>query len=281
MRAGQRRGFTLVELMVALVLLLIVGGGMYALLNTMQRVNRRQTEISGMQGALRTGLQLIQTELQEVASNNGAGTSDILSMSGTAITYRAMRGMGETCSVTTTAVKVSQASYSGLRTPASPREGLFLYVDGDTAQTADDTWLETDSPTITSSTCPDGSAAWAFSVGLTAPQVSAITVPSPVRTFERMEIGRITDGGQDWLGIRSISNGDAALIPVVGPITADGVGFSYFDLLGAATAAPAAVKTIVITLRGVTQKRANPGMGGTLATLRDSLSVRVQLRNSL
>src|ERR1051325_10620588 len=253
MEAEQRRGFTLVELMVALLLLVIVGGGIYSLLITMQRVNRRQTEVSGMQGALRTGLQLVQSELQEVAPNSSTGVSDIVAMSGSSITYRAMRGMGETCSVATTAVKVRQSSYNGLRTPASPREGLLLYVDGDTTKPSDDSWFKTDNPTITSSTCPDGTPAWSFSVTLTAAQVSATTVPGPVRTFEQMQIGRITDAGQDWLGIRSISNGDAALIPVVGPITSNGIGFSYFDLLGAATAVPTSVRAIVITDRKSTR----------------------------
>ena len=282
MGVEQRRGFTLVELMVALVLLVIVGGGMYSLLVTMQRVNRRQTEISGMQGTLRTGLQLVQSELQEVATNSPAGSSDILSMSATSITYRAMRGMGETCSVTTTAVKIRQSSYSGLRTPTSPREGLLLFVDGDTAKAADDRWFRTDSPTITSSTCPDGSPAWSFSVTLTAPAVAdSITVPGPVRTFEQMQLGVISDGGQNWLGIRSISAGDAALLPVVGPVTSNGVGFGYFDGNVSATGTPASVKTIVITLRGITQKLANTGTAGALTILRDSLTVRVQLRNSL
>jgi prepilin-type N-terminal cleavage/methylation domain-containing protein len=282
MGAAHRRGFTLVELLVALVLLLIVGGGMYSLLLTVQRVARRQVEISGMHGSLRTGLQLIQSELQEIASNVGAGTSDILAMNPTSIQYRAMRGTGETCSVSQTAVVVRDSTWSGLRAPASPREGLALYVDGDSTITSDDTWRLFNNPTISASTCPDGSPGWSFAVTLTAVQVDSIHVPGPARTYERMEIGRINDGGADWLGMRSISAGETALIPVVGPITSNGVSFTYYDVNNNMITTPAsAVASIVITLTGVSERAVNTGVNGALGTVSDSLSVRVQLRNSL
>ena len=272
----------MVELIVALILLLVVGGGMYSMLVGVQRISRRQTELSVLQGGLRTGLQLVQSELQEVAANSGTGQSDILSMSVSAFSYRAMRGLGETCAVTGSAVKVRQSSWSGLRSPAGPRESLFLFVDGaDSASTADDSWMRVDGPTITTSTCPDGSAAWSFAVTLSASQLATIRAPGPVRTFETMELGRISDGGQDWLGMRSISAGEGVLVPVVGPVTANGVGFTYYDINGATTATASAVKMIVITLRGITQRPTNPGMSGQLARRVDSLSVRVQLRNAL
>jgi prepilin-type N-terminal cleavage/methylation domain-containing protein len=281
MEAPKRRGFTLVELLVALVLLFVVGSGMYSLLLAVQRVSRKQAEVSGLQGGLRTGLQLVQSELQEVAANNGAASSDILSMTATSISYRAMRGLGETCSVSTTTVKVRQSSWSGLRAPANPREGLALYMDADTTKTADDSWRLVDGPAITASTCPDGTAAWSFAVSLTAADVAKIYVPGPVRTYEQMEIGRITDGGADWLGLRSISAGESALVPVVGPITSNGVGFKYYDVTGAETGTASAVATIAITLRGMTQHAVNSGVSGALGAATDSLRVRVQLRNSL
>jgi prepilin-type N-terminal cleavage/methylation domain-containing protein len=281
MDSRHRRGFTLVELLVALVLLVIVGGGMYSLLLTVQRVARRQVEISGMHGSLRTGLQLIQSELQEVAADSGAGTSDILAMTGTSIQYRAMRGLGETCSVSQTAVQVRQSSWSGLRVPAHPRESLALYIDGDSTTKSDDTWLLLSGSSISASTCPDGTPAWTFAVTLTAAQVNGTYVPGPARTYERMEIGRITDGGADWLGVRSISAGETTLIPVVGPITPDGVGFKYYDVLDNETTTLSAVASIRITLRGLTERAINQGVNGALGNVSDSLSVRVQLRNSL
>jgi hypothetical protein len=81
--------------------------------------------------------------------------------------------------------------------------------------------------------------------------------------------------------MRSISAGEGVLVPVVGPVTANGVGFTYYDINGATTATASAVKMIVITLRGITQRPTNPGMSGQLARRVDSLSVRVQLRNAL
>jgi prepilin-type N-terminal cleavage/methylation domain-containing protein len=282
---SNRRGFTLIELLIALLLLVIVGGVIYNLLVTVQRVSRRQTSVSNMQGNLRGGVQLIQSELQELATYSGAATTDINSMSASLINYNAMRGLGETCGVTTSTVKIRQSSYTGVRNPSSSNEQLLLYVDNDSTLTSDDVWIPLAITSVGTGTCTSGAATASWDLSVTVPYTGAqitawIPVPGPVRTIERMELGKVTDSGNDWLGLRSVTAGEANLIPVIGPLTTSGLSFAYYDGTGATTAVTSAVKTIVVTLRGITADLVNTGVGSALSNPTDSLVVRVQLRNS-
>ena len=61
-----RRGFTLVELLIGLVLLGLVGAVTYQLLVNTQRVSRSQAQHIGMQDNVRSGALIIANELREV-----------------------------------------------------------------------------------------------------------------------------------------------------------------------------------------------------------------------
>src|SRR5205814_7630602 len=104
----DRRGFTMVELMVALVLTLMVGGVTYGLLVNNQRVSRSQTEHVGMQDNVRSGALIVATELREVGYDSvpaaaptlgpvPATNSDLILMQSGKLQYRAWRGIGFTC----------------------------------------------------------------------------------------------------------------------------------------------------------------------------------------
>jgi prepilin-type N-terminal cleavage/methylation domain-containing protein len=282
MRLDPRRGFTLIELLVSLILLVIVGGGLYTTLITVQRVSRKQAEVSNMQGNLRAGMQLVQSELSEVSTNATAPSSDIESMSATAIRYRAMRGIGEACETGLTSVKIRQPTWSG-RAPTAATDSLYIFWDVDSTKTVDDIWLARGFTAANSSTCPDGvTASWTLplgGLGLSSAQLLQIYLPSPIRTWEPMEIGSVTDNGQLWLGIRAV-NTEATLVPVVGPLAANGLNLEYRDKDGNPTADVNLVKSILITMRGITDRTVSTGLGGTIGNVTDSLQVRVELRNS-
>lgn len=280
MRQASRRGFTLIELLVALILLVIVGGGLYQVLLTVQRVSGKQAAVSNLHGNLRTGIQLIQSELAEVSTNSVAPSSDIESMSATAFRYRAMRGIGEVCEApSVSTVKIRQLTWGGRQlTPGT--DSLYIYLDKDTTKTSDDEWLPESFSGVASSTCPDGGAAWTLTLGtnLNATQFGQLWTPSPIRTWEPMEIGSVTDNGQLWLGMRKVMS-ENTLVPVVGPLDAGGLDMRYYDA-GSQTANVNLVKTIWITLRGITDRTVNTGVGSALGTVKDTLQVRVELRNS-
>ncbi|HSB53016.1 MAG TPA: prepilin-type N-terminal cleavage/methylation domain-containing protein [Gemmatimonadales bacterium] len=281
----NRRGFTLVELLVALIMMVLVGGALYNMLLTVQRVSGRQTEVAGMNSNLRSGVQLIQNELSELG-NNLTGTSgavnDIVSFNSTSITYNALRGMGETCDlVSTTLVKVRQDSYSGVRIP-STRERLWLYFDKDSTATSDDRWETSAISSVASSVCADGTTpAWSLGVNFTSVTDAGTWYPIPVRTYERMVMGQVTDNGQNWLGIRSIDAGESALIPVIGPLASTGLNILYRDKDNNAAGSATDIKYIMFTLYGITDRTVSAsGFNGAVGSVNDSLKVLVQLRNA-
>ena len=101
----NHRGFSLVELLVVLVIMTIVTGGIYKLLNSTQRISRAQTERIDLQSNVRSASIVVPNELREINNVLGAALPstqvDILAKSDTSITYRAMRGLGFVCTGTT------------------------------------------------------------------------------------------------------------------------------------------------------------------------------------
>jgi prepilin-type N-terminal cleavage/methylation domain-containing protein len=289
---NSRRGFTLIELLFSLFMMVIVAGGIYTLMVTVYRVTRTHTEISKVQGNLRAGMELTKSELQEIYTDAATGASDIVSGTATAITYSSMRGIGETCGITPGggAVQIRQSSYSG-RIPEQGRDILWLFQDRDTLVSTDDVWLPKPITGVAAGTCTilPADPSWDLAVpSLVAAEVidpvggvdPLVHTPGPIRTAETMEMGLVTDAGDDWLGIRSVSGLEAALTPVMGPLETGGVDFRYLDGGNVPTGTMSAVKSIVLKLRGISPELVHTGLGSALATKTDSVVVRVHLRNS-
>jgi prepilin-type N-terminal cleavage/methylation domain-containing protein len=287
---GHRRGFTLVEVLVSLVVMLIVTGAIYELLHSTQRLSRSQAERVSLQSNVRSGALIVPTELRELATFVGgsADQNDVLitPAGGTDITYRAMRGIGFVCQTPTTATEilVARSSYSGYRDPQAARDGIYVFLDGDDAISTDDVWLPpfTVTGVATGSTC-GGAAAIALTVSPSNTVLTTLPVGTPVRIYEVMQLQLYTDaGGKSWLGARSVSTGEA-IQPVLGPLTpGNGLAMEYLDASGNITTDVKAIKSIRVTIRGVTDQKINLGSGssGTLTSVQDSLVTQVVLRNA-
>jgi hypothetical protein len=68
-----------------------------------------------------------------------------------------------------------------------------------------------------------------------------------VRIFEILEIQSYTPDRNLWLGMRSVSRGEA-IQPLLGPLT--GFGLRYLDRADLPTAVPSEVRAITVELRG-------------------------------
>jgi len=268
----NHKGFTLIELLISLIMFAIVGNAMLAVMMTMHRTTRKQSETAAMQGSLRTGFQLLQTELVELAPE------DLTNMAVDRVRYRAMRGLGEACEVTATTIKVPKSSYTGLRAPTVGRDGVWVFVEGDSTRNNDDQWVPLPITAIASSGCGGFGAAWEFTVTLGASDSAKMILPSPIRTYEEMEMGQVEEDGQRWLGIRSVGLGEATLLPVSGPVSWNGVRFDYLDASNVQTAVATDVRSVVVTLRGVTERPVGTSSAG-LVRGADSLQLRIRLRN--
>ena len=199
-----------------------------------------------------------------------------------------MRTTGMACGVTGTQVFLRNSLTYGYRDiVAGGRDRLFLFLDGDQTTGADDSWRELKVTGNVAGVCPDGTAARILTVTKTddtqpvvtpAGLVDSVFTDTPVRSFERMEMRLYETGGRWWLGARSVSGG-GVLEPVLGPLTADGLLFTYRDRNGNATGTIADMRMIEITLRGQTDSRIWNG-NNTMAIDEDALTTRIRLRNA-
>jgi len=279
-----RRGLTLVELVVAMVLLGVVSTGIYSVLMTSQRTSHAQAQRIDLQQNLRAAASLLPAELRELDASDG----DIAAMSATSLTVRAMRQLVLLCAApalggTLTGVQlvVRATPFFGSRDFAPATDSLLIYYEGDEGTRADDGWVLGRLTAIAVQNCPDGTPGRRLTANLIMPPPQwnlPGTVPNgaPVRGFEWLtyRVYQAADG-RWYLGLQG--GGDTQ--PLVGPLTGGaGLTFKYYDTTGAVTAVPANVAEIEIAIRGMTAEPIHHD--GALGTTGDSLVTRVALRNN-
>jgi len=314
-----RRGFTLVELMIGLILLLAVAAVTYQLLVNTQRITRSQNQHIGMQDNVRSGSLILANELREVGYDQitvaglalmtsqarypgaalAVGTnSDLRAIGPDSVTYRAVRGLGYTCQLsagTNDVVVINNPNdvprqWQALRT-LTTTDSLMLYIENDQTTSTDDMWLTVGLTTApVAQNCPDGNAGIRFRIAI--PAGLSITIPTafgnmfvggPVRAFELMQMRSYTSGGKVWLGMRSrpLTVG-TTIEPVLGPLsgTATGLQLTYRDASNANTTVADNVRSIQVSLQSASDELVRTT--GRYAKL-DSLTMttRVALRNAL
>jgi prepilin-type N-terminal cleavage/methylation domain-containing protein len=277
----NHRGFTLVELLIVMIIMVSVTGGMLKLLNTSQRLSRAQAERVDLQSNVRIASIVVPAELREI--NTVAGSvdffqTDIEAKTPTSITYRAMRGIGFVCPGSTNA-QLKLRDFSGVRTPKVPHDAAYVFNEGLDEDTGDDdTWVPVSIAVAgTDNTCGAGTVSLTLAAAMPIPPEG-----TPVRIYERMQLSLYALDGKSWLGAQSISGGDLTAKPLLGPLNdGDGLNLTYLDANGGAPATNADVKSIVLTIRGVTSQQVSTGGGNAHSGyVRDSLVSQVSLRNA-
>jgi prepilin-type N-terminal cleavage/methylation domain-containing protein len=301
MRVPRAHGFTLIELMVALGLGVVVAGLVHRQLLLGRRHARAQLERLAMQDNVRVAVLALAGELGPIgydeitpAASAALGVpaelrTDLRSLQPGAVVYLAARGEGCVCGTAAgPVVLVAGATWSSSRAPRDT-DSLLVFVESDPATAADDAWIHLGVISAAGAICPTGEPALAIRVGIPAPLsatvLGRITVGSPVRLAEVMQARYYASGGKSWLGLRSVSTGEA-ITPVAGPLADStagvrGLTLRYLDGVDAPTSDPASVRAIEVALVGVTDE---PIHGrGLLRPLVDSfaLRTRVALRNGL
>ncbi len=292
-----RRGFSLVELLIAMVLLAIVVAGLYRTLMTNQRVYQQQTQVIGLQQNMRAAAAILPQELRELNSTGG----DIYAMTATSITVRAHRWTAFMCTPPVTglggAVGPQQVPGATMILRVQPFFGrsinvaidsMFIRYEGDDGTRKDDGYV-VGRPTLIQTagvTCPVTAGGGAgqlvtmnldFRGNLNFP--TSIANGDPVLGFEPVtySLYQPTAGGDWYVGLTT-SNGQQ---PLIGPVLSNGLAFAYYDSTGAVTAVPARVARVDITLRAQTtqQIRARSG-SNSLVRMVDSVLTSVALRNN-
>ena len=292
----SRRGFSLVELLVAMVLLAIVVTGLYRALMTNQRVYQQQTQVIGLQQNMRAAAAILPQELREV----DASDSDITAMTATSLSIRAHRWTGVMCAppptglgaglglqiVNGSAMIVRVQPFFG-RSITTARDSMFIRYEGDDGTRKDDSWVIARPTAVATAgiVCPGAPVVAGQLVTLNMNFQGKLNFPTsivngdPVIGFEPVtySLYQPTAGGDWYVGLTTASGQQ----PLIGPVLSNGLSFAYYDSTGAVTALRTRVARVDITLRGQTaqQIRARSG-SNSLVRMVDSVVTSVALRNN-
>jgi prepilin-type N-terminal cleavage/methylation domain-containing protein len=277
-----RRGFTLIELLIALVLVGIVSAAIYQLLVSNQRIYRQQTQRIELNDNMRTAISILPGELRELDASDQLG-SDIIAMSDSAITYKVMRSLYLVCANASGTDIYLDTARVGLRGLDADYDSLLVFADSNTGRAGDDRWIHANVQSIsTGNNCPGSRPSIRVRLSVNIATSDTVLAGSPVRGFEVVESRSYVDASSNlWLGQRrwSKSGGWGQIQPIVGPLQAGGLQFTYLDANGAVTTNQAAVTRIAITVRGRTAEPVQLSTGG-IGYLVDSMVTHVALRNN-
>ena len=265
MRGGDRGGFTLVELLIVAVLGVIVVGATYQMILTSQRAYTTQTAQLQGQQTVRAGIDILFAELRELSGVEG----DILEMSPDRVEVRAMRAFGLVCNVNPAGSpirvkKIGRYFASG--------DSIVVFADNDRNVASDDTILSGAVASITEGeTCTGTDTAQSLAVPdlISALANDTVRLGAPVRGFTIYTYGLYSVDGDYYLARQS----GGITEPLVGPLSANGVSFTYMDSGGSVTMNPRAVSQIEVTLRSRSNVINERGPVG------DSLTTTIYLRN--
>ena len=286
----NRRGFTLVELMVALLLFSMAATAIVETFALHQRTVGAQAERIALQQNLRAGLAVLPAELRALNAAEG----DIVKMSATSITIRALRQLAVLCQVpvlggASVTLTVRQRPIYGVPDTTkvfdNTKDGVYVFYEGDESLRSDDAWVlgKITSAPLNTAKCSDGKAAYSFTTTLTfgaKPAVTgAIASGAPVRGYRQTTYGvfQHTDG-RWYVGVKDSS---AAMVPLIGPLAgSNGLTFTYYDGNNVVTADSSKVARIGISLVGQTTTLVRQANMSAPAYKVDSISTHTTLRNN-
>ncbi len=271
-RRSFERGFSLMELLVAIILGAVVLTSIYGLVLSQGRTYGKQLELMDVHGTLRGAASLLSSDLRQAAS------ADLYTIGANAVALRSPRGTGIVCKRHATQPRFGIVATAGDLT-ASTDDSALVFAAGSVGS-GDDEWKVMKVQTvITLPTCEWGGGSvpdLAVQLTVAVPADTAgIGVGAPIRVFRRTEYGLFQDGGRWWLGSKT---GASSFEKLTGPLrspTDGGLVFTYRDGAGNVTADPAQVRVVEIVIRAESHHRA--GLGA-LEHQRDSVALRVALR---
>ena len=284
------RGFTMVELIVALVLLGIVSTALYRVLVNNQRLYMAQTERIDLSQNIRAAGAILPAEFRELDASEG----DILAMSSDSIYLRAMRWLGFLCNTPSLAAinNVSLIVRGGA--PGQPlffggrqinqTDSLLIYYDGNQASRTDDFWaIAGIIAAPNGQNCNDGTNGQRLLtsvnlLGLGPAVTGAITLGAPVRGWERVTYKLYQAGDGLWyVGFRPYGQ---TMQPLIGPVLPNGLTLQYYDVNGNVTAVRNQVARIDIIVRARTTSAVRAGGQAAAQVAVDSINTSVALRNN-
>lgn len=285
MPAVTRRGFTLPELLVALILLGVLGAATLTLMRGTEDTTRAHAQLIDVRQNLRIAAAFLPIELRELDAAEG----DLVTMGRAAITIRAQRRLAVLCRPPqpgpdpgSLVLTVRDAPSAGARDFNPAGDSVLVFADGDPGTPDDDSWTVGSFGALLPDRCPDGGSGRRFMAVLRPVPGRpwgdwGIASGAPVQGFETVtyRLYRSSEDGRWYVGQQSA--GDVQ--PVLGPVTNDGLAFTFLDSSGVVTTEPSRVALIDVQVRARTLRPIRNRQGGLEQPL-DSVHVVVWLRNN-
>lgn len=273
-------GFSLVDVLVALVLAGIVLSSAYGLVMSGSRLYTHQREARSASEALRAASGVLVGELLPLSPQDG----DVYAIDADSIVVRSLYASGVVCS-RESGDRFGLQEVSGTFS-AGPGDTAAVYVRDSTAYVRAkivDAWNGATEAQAQTPVC-----FWAdSSTSVPRPQaavrltggggVSDIEVGADLHAFRRVAFLLVQDDDRWWLGRRVGSGAEEVLAGPLLSYAEGGLAFTYLDGDGAVTADPAEVRRVEVTLRSESLGKSN--FSSTVSTVRDSLVLSVHLRN--
>lgn len=237
-----RAGVTLVELLVAMVLLGLVGGLLTLLLLRTERGTRAHEARAALHEAFEAALGYLTSEL------DGLAPGDLLQAGPDSLRYRATRAAGTACALAPGEIRVATWSLPAARALQPGRDSLLLAPAGDDPLRPESSWVALPLTAVGSGTC-GGQPAVSLGTVIDTLAVPLPPVPAPVRLFEVMQARLYASGGSGWLGARSVSAGEV-IQPLAGPFDLAGSRLEAQDSAGVPTLVPATARTFFLRVAG-------------------------------
>ena len=229
MRPLTRRGFTLAELLVGLMLLALCAGVVVAVVRGAGRVASRSL------AALTAGRTLLslQTFLHEELRDGVS--SDVTPLGAAQLAMSRSIGDAMPCADSTGALLIADSAWRGTRLPQGGRDDVLLLTDP-----VAETWLRLAVDSVSSAQCPaDLSPAIRLNVAVHSGTAAIARVVEPV------ELSAYRSGTMDWFGLTPASHA-SAVQPFAGPLLTGATRFNWYsDRLEVAITLPNAIVSTV------------------------------------
>lgn len=302
-KIAARRGMTLPEILVAILLLAIVGGGITKVMVKQQQFYKDASNTSKSKRELRLGATMLPTELRSVSSSGG----DILTMDESQLVMHSYIGSSVICSKPASdqfyvpPIDLARNTLTSFVTRPQVGDTVFLFNENDLKGAQDDLWekrwiIATD---VDATACPGlpytdpvldaGKRRFWFRLNAAVPD--SVKVGAVVRFTRPVKYSIYQESSGKWyLGLQEYLSGSwGTTSPLSGPYkpfasgdnAGSGLQFRFFDSLGVRitdmTNKKKDVARVDVFLRtnagasAITERKGN--------FLQDSVLMRVAIRN--
>lgn len=272
----NRRGFGLLELLIALTLTSLVAVLAWTVLSSSAFRLRERSERMALEHGLRVAAAAIRSTAETLGRDSTAG-ADLMAMAPDAMSARATRAGGVLCGAAAADLTVRSGPgwWSALRAPVPGRDSVLIGAVVGPAR-----WIAAAlSSNPIAGICPDGSSGLILPVALSASDLAAVGGGSPVRVFEPVELRYYSSSGATWLGQRGLTSA-APIQPLAGPFGGTGFAFGYRTLTGLPAGAPDAVALLEVRATALTERAGGVGLARVPLVRTDSTVHWVLLRNA-